>query len=312
MSLSADTIIDRIKLKEQLARWRSAVFLLVVLLGLVLVSRMPSSAGNSGLVGRSYIAKILVEGIIQQDDERDQILKEITENKNIKAVILEVNSPGGTMVGSELLYERLQKLEKAKPLVVVMQEVAASGGYMVSIAADRVFAQRGTITGSIGVLLQMAEVTELAEKWGITLHAFKSSPLKGSPSPLEKLTPEVTQEVDRLIKANYDIFVDIVAQARPIKKTEVLALSDGRVYTGIQAVENKLVDGIGGEEEALAWLEEKGIKHLPVKEVKLFREKSEWEKAFTSFTGWKESPLSAAGFLLKPKGVLALWQPGVL
>lgn len=309
MSLSADSIIDRIKLKEQVTRWRAGVVVFAVLLGLLLVSEPSSTGGN--IVGGDYIARIAVDGLIQQDNERDQILKEIGENKHIRAVILQVNSPGGTMVGSELLYERLRKVAKQKPVVAIMQEVAASGGYMTAIAAQQVLAQRGTITGSIGVLLQMAEVTELAEKWGIKLHTFKSSPLKGSPSPLEKLTPEVVQEVDGLIKANYDIFVDIVSEARKLTEDEVVTLANGRVYTGEQAVENKLVDAIGGEEEAVAWLgkRDNSLKKLPVKDVKLYREKNGWQSAFSTLTSWKKSPLSMGGFSLNLNGVLALWQP---
>lgn len=311
MSLSADSIIDRIKLKEQITKWRAGTIILAVLLGLLVVTKRTSNDGV-GLVQRDYIASITVEGLIQQDSERDEILQTIGKNKNIKAVILNVNSPGGTMVGSELLYKRIKHIAEEKPVVAVMQEVAASGGYMAAIAAPHVLAQQGTITGSIGVLFQTAEVTEMASKLGIELNTFKSSPLKGSPSPLEKITPAVERELQTLIKANYDIFVDIVKDARNISKDELLPLADGRVYTGTQAVENTLIDGIGGEDEAKEWLKEqdKNLANLPVKKVKLYREKNRFGSAFSAFIGWNNAQISLESMSLN--GVLALWKPAAL
>lgn len=308
MSLSADSIIDRIKLKEQITKWRAGAILLAVLLGLLIVTK---STTPVDLVDRDYIAKVQIDGLIQQDSERDQILKEISENPHVKAVIVEVNSPGGTMVGSELLFKRLSRMRKSKPVVAVMQEVAASGGYMTAMAANHIFAQEGTITGSIGVLFQTAEVTEMAQKLGVHLITFKSSPLKGAPSPLEKITPEVEDAVNALIKENYLIFVDLVSKARDMPVDEVKSLADGRVYTGNQAVANKLIDSIGGGEEAAEWLgaHDPALEKLPIKDVKLHREKNRFEEIFTSFSGWGKS-LPLGGTTLN--GVLVLWQPGTL
>src|SRR5262249_34918350 len=141
-----------------------------------------------------------------------------------------------------------------KPVVAVMRSIAASAGYMVALAADHIVAREGTITGSIGVLIETAEVTELAEKIGIKPVLVKSSPLKGTPSPFEKTTPEAERVIRDVVNDFYNRFVDMVAERRALPRDRVVQLADGRVYSGRKAAEDKLIDGIGGEDEAVKWL----------------------------------------------------------
>jgi protease-4 len=143
-----------------------------------------------------------------------------------------------------------------KPVVAVMNTLAASGGYMTAIAADYIVAHNLTITGSIGVLWQNTEITNLAEKLGITFNSFKSGPLKAVPNMTEKVTPEVEEAVMSSIKDSYDYFVSLVSERRKLPKDRVIQIADGRIYTGRQAYELKLVDQLGGVDEALKWLHE--------------------------------------------------------
>lgn len=306
MSLSADIIIDRIKLKEQLGRWRLLAILAVVFLAIFLVQGKTRETPLAG----DYIARVVVAGLIQEDQEREDVLKSIAKNANIKAVVVYINSPGGTMVGSEQLYERIKKIAQVKPVVTVMGSVAASGGYMAAVGSHYIFAQEGSLTGSIGVYFQSVEVTDLAQKVGVTFNTFKSSPLKASPTPFEKITPLVENAVNELVKENYDIFVNIVADGRKMPRKQAEVLADGRVYTGKHAVENGLIDAIGGEDEAVLWLQkEKNIpEKLQIKELKLHKEPSILEQTFGTWMGNTVDKMHA----LSLHGMLAVWQPAIL
>ncbi|MEX2644303.1 MAG: signal peptide peptidase SppA, partial [Acetobacterales bacterium] len=169
-------------------------------------------------------------------------------------LIVHVDSPGGTVAGGESLHRALTRLSAVKPVVAVMDGLATSAGYMVAIGASRVVAQRSTITGSIGVILQSADVTGLLDRIGVNMEAIKSSPLKGVPSPFEPLTEEGREATKRLVEDMYDMFVEMVVDRRQLPREKVLALADGRVFTGRQAFESGLIDGIGGEREARLWL----------------------------------------------------------
>ncbi len=304
MPLAADSLLDRIKLKTQVRRWRFLTISILLLLAFVLLNK-PSS----GLMGieKGFVARISVNDIITESKERDDILARVAKNNAIKAVIVRINSPGGTVVGGETLYESLRDIAKKKPVVAVMESVAASGGYMAALGADMIFAHRGTITGSIGVVLQTAEFTELADKVGVRFLTFKSGPLKAVPSPFEKLPPEGREAIQSSVEDTYNLFVDMVAERRNLPRDTVLKLADGRVYTGGQAFSHKLVDMIGSEKDARIWLEkEKKISaSLDVKDVELSEKKGFIENLLSSFSFMGSS-------LLAPPvstGLYALWKP---
>jgi protease-4 len=206
------------------------------------------------------------------DDYRTEMLEKIAAQKNIKAVIVNINSPGGGIVGSEVLYNNLRAIAKNKPIVVVMGSLAASGGYMAAIAADHIIAHNGTLTGSVGVIMQTSEVTELANKLGVKFLTYKSSPLKGSPSPFEKSNFQVDKVINESIKDSYQFFADLVKERRGAKLKNIESTLDGRIFTGRQALEKGLIDEIGGKAEALTYLNTAhkiDLEKFPVKNIEL-------------------------------------------
>ncbi len=302
MALSADNLIDRIRLKSEVIKWRSLAIVIAVLFAVSL-----AAAPFAGMTGDS-IARISVDGIILENRDRDLKLTDIKNDKHVKAVNVYVNSPGGTMVGGENLYHSLREIAAEKPVVAVMGSVAASGGYMTAIAADRIFAHAGTITGSIGVIMQSAEFTELAKKMGVNFLTFKSGELKASPSPFEQLTPKTAQVINTSIADSFNTFVQMVKDRRPVSEADIRTFSDGRIFTGSQAVENHLVDELGGEDAAVKWLRsERNISaKISVKDIDLDAEKPWMEKISSRIMG------GDSAILTKLNGMTTLWSPNVL
>ncbi len=265
MAINADTLLDRLYLKSQVAKWRLLAVLFAVI-ALVVVAERNSLTSP---IEKPFIARLTFDSIITDDQETYKLIDEVSDNAKAKAVIVWLDTPGGSAVGGEEIYLRLRALSQKKPVVAVMRSVAASAGYMMALGADHVIAREGTITGSIGVLIETAEVTELAEKIGIRPIIVKSSPLKGTPNPLEKATPESNKVVQDVINDFYSRFVDMVAERRNIPRDKVLLLADGRIYSGKRALEQKLIDALGGEAEAMQWLvdEKKIPANLEIKDV---------------------------------------------
>lgn len=201
-----------------------------------------------------YIARISVRGSITDNMTRIDNMKRIAQNKNIKGVIIHIDSPGGTVVGGENLYMAARKISKNKPVAIVMGDSAASAAYMLAVGGDYLVAHEGTMTGSIGVIAQTFEITKLAEMVGVKFHNFKSAPLKGGPSPTEVMTPEMQKSVDVMIRDIYDSFVSLVSERRNIPLQQLLPLADGRSYTGRQALALGLVDALGDEDTAFDWI----------------------------------------------------------
>ncbi|MCD6035906.1 MAG: cytidylate kinase [Rickettsiales bacterium] len=310
MSVSADHILDRIRLKQQIVKWRSLAILLILLVGVLLTSTW----SDNKMVGlpEDYIARVDIDGMIVEDLHRDEILKSLKTDKHAKALLLYIDSPGGTIVGGEMLYNAVEAFRKQKkPVVAVMGGMATSGGYMAAVAADRIYAHNGTLTGSIGVLIQSAEVTELAKKIGITLQTFKSGPLKATPSPFEKLTPEAKDVIDASIQDAYNLFVEMVAAHRTeLTIEQVRRLADGRVYTGRQALKEKLIDAIGGEDEAIEWLKkEKSIAQgAKVRKIEVKKPTKNFQELLgTVFHGTLPSSLFE-----KKEGLVAVWSPELM
>lgn len=301
MAYESDYLVDRRRLKRRLAIWR-------ILAVLAVVAAIAAAYGRIGdtVVGGDFIARISVEGIIVQDDQRLQAIRDLAENSSAKAVIVRIDSPGGTVVGGETLYRALLELGKKKPVVAVMDGVAASAAYMTAIAADRLFAREGTITGSVGVIMQTTEVTKLLEMIGVSARSFKSGALKAAPSPVERITPEVEAATQSLIDEMYAMFRDMVLERRNLKPAEASRFSDGRVFTGRQALKNGLIDEIGGEQAAIAWLEtEKGVPaDLKVRKIKLSRDVDELIDRLDSLA--RKTILSER---LTLDGLISVWHP---
>jgi protease-4 len=269
MSLETDAMIDRRRLKRRLSAWRTIAVLSLIAAVLVVVNRTVTDAPWK----KSYIARLEISGIISEDRERDETLARIAKDNAVSALIVHINSPGGTVVGGENLYRELRDIAEKKPVVAVMGTLATSGGYMAAIGADHILARSGTITGSIGVILQTTDVTGLLAKLGVEAEAIKSAPLKAVPNPLEPLTEEGRAATRVLVMDMYNLFIDLVSERRQMPRDVVVKLADGRVYTGRQAADNKLIDALGAEPEARDWLaaERDIARSTPVREVKVDR-----------------------------------------
>ena len=302
MALESDQILDRHRLKRRLTFWRISAIIAAALLIVFAVGKF------SGYGGGDYIATFEIQNIIVDDADRNEAMAEIAEDQNIKAVIVRINSPGGTVVGGETLYTGLRSIAEKKPVVAVMGELATSAGYMAAIAADYIVGRQSTITGSIGVIMQTTDITGLLSKIGIKPEAIKSAPLKASPNPLEPMTPEARRAAQEVIADMYDMFVKMVAERRKMDMAKTKKLADGRIFTGRQAVKNGLIDSLGGQKEALDWLAKvKGIaKSLPVKVVRTQKEDGLLRRLGDDLFG---KTLFSERLTLD--GVISLWHPYV-
>ena len=322
MSLDADLIVDRRRMRRKLTFWRAAA-IGVIVLGIAAAAAM---AGNRirGFGVRPYIARVTISGLIRGDQDRVEQLDRLTQSSLARAVIVHVDSPGGTTAGSEQLFDSLSRLREKKPLVVVVDSLAASGGYITALAADHIVAQQTSLVGSIGVLFQYPNVTDLLEKIGVKMEAVKSSPLKAAPNGYEPTSPEARAALESIIQDSYAWFKGIVQDRRHLTDPELQTASDGRVFTGHQAVDLKLIDEIGDERTAIAWLgKEKNVDtKLPVRDFDLHARFSD----LTFLHAAMRAVLDAAGLnalaeRLDPwdtigavqrfnlDGLLALWHP---
>jgi len=269
MSLDADLIIDRRKMRRRLTFWR-AIAIGVIVLG---VAAATALAGNRirGFGLRPYIARVTISGLIRGDRDRVEQLDRLARSSLARAVIVHVDSPGGTTAGSEQLFDSLSRLREKKPLVVVVDSMAASGGYITALAADHIVAQQTSLVGSIGVLFQYPNVTDLLDKIGVKVESVKSTPLKAAPDGYEPTSPEARAALESIIQDSYAWFKGIVQDRRHLTDAQLQTAADGRVFTGHQAVDLKLIDEIGDERAALAWLrKEKSVDTaLPVRDYNL-------------------------------------------
>jgi protease-4 len=259
MTLEADSIIARRSLRRSLAIWRILSVLALVFAVTALLVASDSTVG--GLSKRTdHIARVKLNGIITGDDEVLKLLEKLKEAKQVRAVILRIDSPGGTTAGSEALYGAIRQLGESKPVVAVMDTVAASGGYIVALATDHIVARGNTITGSVGVLFQWAELQELLNTLGIKVGEIKSGELKAEPSPFDPMSEKARAVTEAMVQDSFRWFLGLVEDRRKLQPAQLATVSDGRVFTGRQALTQRLIDQIGGEQEATQWLSEnKGI-----------------------------------------------------
>jgi protease-4 len=309
MQPQSDLLIDRKRLKGQLVGWRTA-FLILLFFALGFHFSGSNSKNPITAAGGDYIAKITIEDVMLDDPERDALLKEIRDDKRAKAVILRLDSPGGTTIAGEEIFLQLREIAKKKPVVGTMRTVCASACYMASLAADHVLAREGTLTGSIGVLMQSFEVSRLADKIGVTPITVKSGAYKDSPSIGEPFTDDQRAVMDELIQDAYNRFVGMIVERRKMEDSTVRSLADGRVYTGHQAFNLKLIDGIGGEDEAITWLSEKhGInKDLEIREVTPKPEMGSFIDELSQKAGVKIFGQRAIGL----DGLVSIWHPSAI
>jgi protease-4 len=267
MTAEIDTVLDRRRLRRRLTLWR----VLAITAAVLALFAIGMSGDNWSSLGSKQIARVSISGTITEDRDQLELLKKIADSDNAAALLVYVNSPGGTTTGGEALFAALREVAKKKPVVAQFGTVAASAGYIVGLAADHIVTRANTITGSVGVLIQWPEVSQALEKIGVKFNEIKSGDLKAVPSPFEPLNEDGQKVTQAMIDEGFRWFVGLVEQRRGIKADAIPGLNRGRVFTGREAVQLKLADSIGGEEEAVEWLrtERKVDKDLKVVDWKV-------------------------------------------
>ncbi len=204
MSLDADLIVDRRRMRRKLTFWR-VIAVGVIVLAVAGIAALGSN--RMGLTGvRPYIARVTIEGLIRDDRERVEALDRLANSTLARAVIVHVDSPGGTTAGSEQLFDSLSRLRDKKPMVIVVDSLAASGGYITALAGDHIVAQQTSLVGSIGVLFQFPNVADLLDKIGVKVETIKSTPLKAAPDGFEPTSPEARAAINAIIQDSYAWF----------------------------------------------------------------------------------------------------------
>jgi protease-4 len=323
MSLDADQIVDRRRMRRKLAFWR-ALTVVVAIVAIVVVAGIRIPEGIAGGTAGA-IARVRITGLIRGNPERVEALERLGKS-SARAVIVHIDSPGGTTAGAEQLHDALSELKKKKPLVVVVDGLAASGGYLAALSSDHIVAQSASLVGSIGVLVQYPNVYDFLKNWGVKVEEIKSSPLKAAPSGYEPTSPEARAALAAIVLDSYDWFKKLVRDARKLDDATLARVTDGRVFTGRQALELKLVDELGNEKTAVAWLaREKNIDpNSPVRDFPLrsrYRDLPFLHVAavfaldtmgLTAIArGIEESGMLSTAERLNLDGLLALWHPAV-
>lgn len=254
MTFETETVLDRRRLRRRLSLWRGlAVLAALLAFGLIVFT----SVESVGITERRQIARVSIEGLITEDRDKLKLLKRLAESKQVAAVVLYINSPGGTTTGGEALFAAIRELAATKPVVAQMGTVATSAAYIAGLASDHMVAHGNTITGSVGVIFQWAEVSQLLDKLGVRMNEIKSGPLKANPSMFQPMDEAGKTLAEQMVAESKRWFVGLVASRRNIDTASVAGLEQGRVFSGREALAFKLIDQIGGEPEAVNYLVEK-------------------------------------------------------
>jgi protease-4 len=303
LSLETDLLLDRRRLKRRLFVWRTLAVLAV------LIAALAALRGEGVGFGRAHVARLAVNGLITDDRKLTEAVGKLADDASVKALIVSIDSPGGSVAGGEGLHDAIGRVAAKKPVVAVMGGTAASAGYMIAVPAARIFAREGTLTGSIGVLLETGEISGLLKTIGIDAEAITSGPLKDQPSLIRPLSQQGRDVLQGLVMDMYDQFVGMVASGRHLDVARVRELADGRAYTGRQALRLGLIDAIGGERDARLWLaQQKGVAaSLPIEDVET---KGLAGRALSESLGWMFDALwkslFSQGVILDGSGLV--WQ----
>src|SRR5581483_10932322 len=320
MSLDADAIVDRRRMRRKLTFWRvTAIVVALLAVGGGALLLVP---GSRLMPPGAYISRIKIQGLIRGNQSRIEALDRLGRSRT-SAVIVHIDSPGGTTAGAEQLYDALRELQSKKPMVVVVDGLAASGAYIAALSADHIIANETSLVGSIGVLFQYPNFTDVLKTIGIKVEEVKSSPLKAAPNGFEPTSPEARAAINAIVMDSYAWFKGLVKDRRKMDDALLTQVSDGRVFTGRQAMGLKLIDALGNEKTALAWLEkEKNIKaNTPVRDYSLRPRFSEF--SFLHVAAVAAAAVGMSDFArriedwsavqaierLNLDGLLALWHP---
>jgi protease-4 len=319
MSLDADAIVDRRRLRRKLTFWRVGAIVVALI---AIVGAGFALTRSNRFAATDYVARIKIQGLIRNNQDRVEALTRLSRS-NARAVIVHIDSPGGTTAGSEQLYDALRDLQEKKPMVVVVDGLAASGAYVAALSAEHIIAQDTSLVGSIGVLFQYPNFTDVMKTIGIKVEEIKSSPLKAAPNGFEPTSPEARAAIAAIVSDSYDWFKGLVKERRKMDDAQLTTVSDGRVFTGRQALGLKLVDALGNEKAARAWLAQaKNIPvTTPVRDYALTPRFSDF--SFLHLAAWSLDAMGLNAFAraleqsggieaverLNLDGLLALWHP---
>ena len=293
MSIETEAMLERRRLRRRLSLWR-----VLAVVGIALaIGTIAVRGTGSALTPQKQIARVSIEGVITEDRKQLEMLKRIARSKQVEGVVLFVNSPGGTTTGGEALYEALREVSASgKPVVAQFGTVATSAAYIAGLATDHIVARGNTITGSVGVIFQWAEVSDLLGKLGVKMNEIKSGPLKANPSPFRPLDEGGRQVAETMVAESQRWFIGLVRDRRKLDTTGVPGLEQGRVFSGRDAVALKLVDQIGGEKEAIDWL---ATKNPATKGLRVV----DWKPQREGRLGWLGATATAiAGFIFGEAG----------
>jgi protease-4 len=319
MSLDADAIVDRRRMRRKLTFWRVTAAVVAIL---VVIGAVAALAPSRWTGGGDYIARVRISGLIRGNQDRVEALDRLARS-HAKAVIVHVDSPGGTTAGSQELFDALRALQAKKPMVVVVDGLAASGAYIAALSSDHIVAQDTSLVGSIGVLFQYPNFTQLLKTVGVQVEEIKSSPLKAAPNGFEPTSPEARAAIAAIVSDSYAWFKGLVKDRRKMDDAQLASVDDGRVFTGRQGLELKLVDELGNEKTALAWLsrEKKVPATTPVHDYSLQPRFSELSFLHVAAWSFQAVGLSAVAQRIEAwgavqaverlnlDGLLALWHP---
>jgi len=303
MGLDTDLLIERRRLKRRLSLWRA----LAVVAGIAAIAALVGLAAPDGTIpGRAHVARLTVRGFIGDDRRVIEALDRAARDQNVQALILAIDSPGGSMAGGEALHAAIARFAARKPVVATMGGTGASAAYMIAMPAHRVLARDSTLTGSIGVLLQTFDLSDLMARLGVRAETLVSGPLKNQPGLFHPLSEEGRASLARIIADLHGQFVAIVATGRRMEEARVRELADGRIFTGREAVGLGLIDAIGAEAEARAWLAaERAVPATtPVRDLET---RSATERLLSSSLGAVIN--SVVSEWLVVDGPVAVWQP---
>lgn len=313
---TTESLLDRRRLRRKLTRWR--VFGIAA--AALAIGAMTLGGDSFGYKGHQ-IARVSIEGMISENREQLKMLKKIAEDDKVDGMLLFINSPGGTTSGGEAIYDAVRKIAAKKPVVAQFGTLAASAGYIVGLSADHIVAHGNTITGSVGVIMQWPEISTLLDKVGVKVNEIKTGPLKASPSFFEPAPPEARAVLQSMVGEGFQWFEGLVESRRGIKVATVPGLKDGRVLSGREALTAKLVDEIGGEDEAVKWLEDKKGVKKGLKVVDWKPKKGDWSVGrVISGSAGEVIGSSAASFVknmagdgpfsaLSLDGLVSVWHP---
>lgn len=254
------------------------------------------------------VGVVTLRGVILDSRTAVDQLKKFRKDDRIKAIILRIESPGGSVAASQEIYREVVKTVPRKKVVVSMGNVAASGGYYVAAAADRIVANPGTLTGSIGVIMRFSNIQDLLQKIGVSQEVVKTGPYKDVGSPVRKMKPEERQLLEGVIQNVYRQFVAAIVQSRRLPQAEVEKIADGRIFTGEQAKELGLVDELGSFEDAVDTAKRLARLSGEVRLVQIEKKKfSWWDLLWNKVLGDFQESLATAGV-----GPDLLWVPPAL